>query len=476
MKNFLIPMILLFSIFGCTESFDEINSNPNNPRQATENLLLPSVIFDLSNTLIAQTYNFGQVISQYGAQYQFNDIDIYSWQPDDRFWSPMYHILQDVTDIENRAAAEGNNNYEAVAKVLKAYILSIITDAYGDAPMLQSNKAKEGINTPSYDRQEDIYNAIFELLEQANAMIDANSSISGDILFDGDMLKWKKFANSLRLRYLLRVSNVKNVSEEMSMIVNDPNGFPVFESNEDDAIYDYSGSLPDIPSIVEPGGGRGFEYYLVIPTTHFINLMADNGDPRLDFFVSPRECDPNSVGCLQNNLQGVAPGLSVGDIGGPENYSLRSKNIFESVDIVKGIFMTSSELNFILAEARQEGLISVGTAQEYYNKAVTASFDQWEVPMPGGFLTTNIPYDGERLYEQKWLSLYYSGVEAWFDWKRTGKPAFIQAGPGTINNGLVPRRLRYPALEQSVNSLNYTTASNNIGGDDINSRIWWDQK
>jgi hypothetical protein len=98
--------------------------------------------------------------------------------------------------------------------------------------------------------------------------------------------------------------------------------------------------------------------------------------------------------------------------------------------------------------------------------------------MPGDFLTQSVPYDAnnlDRLYEQKWLALYHSGIEAWFDWKRTGKPAFIQAGPGNVNNGLVPVRLQYPSLEQSVNASNYQTAAQRIGGDNINARVWWDK-
>ncbi len=140
--------------------------------------------------------------------------------------------------------------------------------------------------------------------------------------------------------------------------------------------------------------------------------------------------------------------------------------------------MTYSELNFpYLAEASQRNLITTGAAQSYYNTAVEASFKQWNVIMPTDYLTVTAPYSAttEVLYTQKWLALYHTGVESWLDWKRTGKPSFIKAGPGAKNNGKIPRRIMYPSLEQSVNAQNNNDALQKMGGtDDINAKTWWD--
>ena len=472
----LIYIIVIFTLFiTCTNDFEEINTNNNNPITASEDLLLPTVLLDLANLTVNQTYLFGEITGQYGARYQFNDIDLYQWGADDRFWSPLYSMLQDLKDIESLAKANGNPNYEAIAKILKSFIFSTITDAYGDVPMSEANKADEGILSPVYDSQEMIYDNLLLLLEEANSLIDLNITINGDRLYDGDMMKWKKFANSLRLRMLLRISNVRNVSMAMAEIVGNPSTYPVFETVNDDAAYQFSGVLPDVPIISEPGGGREFEYFLLIPTTHFINLLNQNNDPRLELWVSPRDCDLSDPGCVQDRTQGVAPGLLIGDIGDPSNYSRRAVEFFKSATLIKGIFMTYSELNFILAEARENGIISTGSAQDYYNKGVMASFAQWGVTMPGDFLSTTVPYDNstQRLYEQKWLALYHTGSETWYDWKRTGKPDFIQAGPATVNGGKVPVRLMYPSLEQSLNATNYNAAVSLMGGDNINASSWW---
>ena len=473
MKHLIYSIILLLVTVTCTNDFEEINTNNNNPVAASEELLLPTVLLDLSNLTVNETHYFGEIIGQYSARYQFNDVDLYQWGADDRFWSPLYGILQDVKDIETIAITKENLNYEAIAKILKAYIFSIITDAYGDVPMSEANRADEGIFSPVYDSQEAIYDKLLSLLEEANNKIDLNTTVNGDRLFDGDMMRWKKFANSLRLRMLLRISGVRNVSTAMVEIVSNPSTYPVFESINDDAVYQYSGVFPDIPIVSEPGGGREFEYFLQIPTTHFINTLLQNNDPRLVLWVSPRDCDLADPGCIQDRTQGVVPGLLIGDIGDPSNYSRRAVEFFESATLIRGIFMTYSELNFILAEARENGIINMGSAQEYYNKGVMASFSHWGITMPGDFLTTTIPYTTQRLYEQKWLALYHTGVETWFDWKRTGKPDFIQAGPATVNGGKVPVRLMYPTLEQSLNATNYNAAVSLMGGDNINVSSWW---
>ncbi|TCI94916.1 SusD/RagB family nutrient-binding outer membrane lipoprotein [Tenacibaculum sp. M341] len=468
MKKIIYIVVALIVFSACTEDFTKINTNPNNPEVASESLLLPTVLFDLSNLMVNESYNFGDIISQYGARYEFNDLDIYRWQADDRFWSPMYTILQNIQDIKKIADENGDVNYKAVGLILESYIYSVITDAYGAVPMSEANRTKEGIITPVYDSQEAIYTSIFEKLENANQIINVSGTINGDNLYNGNMMQWKKFANSLRLRLLLRISDVKNVSSEVTAIVNDFATYPIFESNADNATYAYSGSLPDISPIVLPGGGRAYDYYLLIPTKHFVDLLATNNDPRLDAWVSPKE------GTNDRTL-GVIPGQSLSDIGRPADFSRRANSFYESATMVEGIFMTYSELNFILAEATEKGLVSSRSAKSYYDTAVIASFEQWNVNMPTDFLSVTAPYDNttDRLYEQKWLALYHSGVESWFDWKRTGKPSFIQAGSGNINGDMVPVRLRYPSLEQSVNTANYEAASSAMGSDDINASSWW---
>lgn len=467
MKKYLFSIAILLGIFSCTQDFENINANPNEPTAVSGDLLLRSAIFDLANLLVYETYGFTEIVAQYTANYEFNQLDIYNWTSDTRFWY-LYDYLQDIKDVQRYGADNELPNYEAIALILEAFSYSILTDAYGDVPFSESNQAEAGILSPIYDSQESIYNGILEQLEQANQIIDESGSIEGDLLYGGDMSKWRKFANTLRVRLLMRISSVRDVSAPLQAIVDNPAQYPLFESVDDNAVYHYSGVTPDI-SPYSSGVGREYEYYLGIPSTHFVNLLLENNDPRIEEWLDPHEKED---GTLEYN--GVAPGQNQGDIGRPGDFASKDASYFYDPAKIKAIFMPFSELNFLLAEAAFQNVIN-GNATDWYGAGVQASFDEWGVEMPEDFLSDTVPFDENNLFEQKWLALYHCGIEAWFDWKRTGKPDFIQAGPGNVNNGQVPVRLMYPSLEQSVNATNYQAASQRIGGDNINTRVWWDK-
>jgi hypothetical protein len=468
MKNSIFLLIAAMSLFACTKNFDKINTNENEPESVSGDLLLRTCIFDLSNLMVSNSYSFNDVLAQYMATYEYNQLDIYNWTADDRFWN-LYDVIQDLRDVRAFGAQTQNPNYEAAALILETYCYSILTDAYGDVPFSESNRAQEGIISPAYDTQESIYTAMLDNLRQAGELINMDDRLNGDILYDGDMLKWKKFANSLRLRMLLRISNVKTVGAEMQTILNDPARFPLFEQQADAAIYAYSGQVPNVAPYSSASGGREYEYFITVPTTHLINTLQKYNDPRVHEWLGYRYQTTEYVG--------LEPGKNQGDIGRPDDYASKDTSFFLSANKTTAVLMSYSELCFIVAEAAARNLVSADP-QVWYNKGVSASFGQWQVEMPTDYLTASASYDPgnlDVLYEQKWLALYHSGIEAWLDWKRSGKPSFIKAGPGNVNNNKVPVRLLYPSLEQSVNKTNYTAAAARIGGDNINTRVWWDK-
>ncbi len=470
MKSYFFLIIGLFSLTACTDGFEETNANPNEPTSVGGDLLLRSVTFDIANVLVNETYGFNDIVAQYTANYEYNQLDIYNWTSDSRFWG-LYQVLQNIKDIKQYGVDNALPNYEAVALIWETYCFSILTDAYGDVPFSAANQAEAGIYSPQYGAQSDIYAQLFDNLVRANSIIDESSSLSGDILYDGDMGKWRKFANSLRVRLLMRVSEVQDVSATLQAIVDAPDEFPVFESNDDNAIYYYSGVITNI-SPYSSGVAREYEYYLGVPTTHFIDALEQNDDPRIHEWLDYHEAEDGTLSYI-----GVAPCQDQGDIARPVDYCSKAASYFAEPSKINGILMTASELNFLLAEAAAKGIIAKD-AKALYDNAVGLSFDQWGVQMPADFLTAKAPYEAgnlDNLYTQKWLALYHCGMESWFDWKRTGQPDFIQAGPGNVNNGLVPVRLMYPSLEQSVNAANYQAASQRIGGDNVNTRVWWDR-
>ncbi len=465
------PALLFFSLLctcvlaSCTDDFEEINTNTNEPGTAPPSLLLPAVLFDFADLGVTQNYVFGNVIAQYTANYEFNDLDLYDWTSDGRFWG-IYGILQDVEDIRDFGERTGDDNYYAVATILRAYGISLITDAYGDAPFSEAGKADAGVFAPVYDTQESIYSTLLLELEAANDRIDVSESIEGDLLYSGDMLNWRRFANSLRLRLLLRSSNVSDNGAEMQEILDNPGRFPIFENNEHDAVYRYSGVLPNLSPFSAPRG-RAYDYYLGVPTTHLIGSLQDKADPRLEVWFDPRAG-------TDDEYLGTAPGQTLGNVGRPADFASKAAEFFDRSDRIGSMWLTAAEIQFILAEAAQLGLIT-GGAEEFYAEGVKLSFARWGLTLPEGYLSAAAPYSVDNLHEQKWLALYHNSVQAWHHWRRTGKPGFIMAGPGTVNGGEVPVRLMYPAIEQSVNMANYRAAAENIGGDNVNSRVWWDR-
>lgn len=468
MKRIVLSIILL-SVWmtSCTNELDEINTDHNNPQEVPPSLLLPTVIFDIADLLVLENYDFANIVGQYSANYEFNEIDIFNWTSDDRYWT-LYASIQNAHDIKQLGIAEGNANYEAVGKILLAYGFSILTDVYGDVPYAEANKAEEGNYTPVYDSQEFIYSDIIQSLTEANAMIITDENISGDVLYNGDMMKWKKFANSLKLRMLMRSSNVQDNTNAIAEMVSNVAEFPLMESNSDNAAYYYSGDLPDA-NPMSSSRGRTYEYYLGMPTSHLIDNLVANGDTRLAVWFDPVEGT--------NEYLGTDPGQSMGSIGRPEDLSRKDPSFFDDPSKLPSLFITSSEVQFLLAEAAESGVID-GDPSTYYDRAVSLSFEQWGAEMPMDFLTTTTPYDAtnETLAIQKWISLYHNSLQGWMEWKRTGLPSFIQAGTGNVNSDQFPVRMMYPALEQSVNATNYTNASEALGGDNINSRTWWDKE
>lgn len=465
MRNILFVSLVALLFSACTTGFEELNTNTNQPETVTGDRLLTTVLMDLSDASVSNADAFGNIVAQYFANYEFNDLDVYNWTADSRYWD-MYRLLQDVKDIEKYGIDNDLPNYEAVAVILRSFIMAQITDAYGDVPFSEATRAEsDNLLTPRYDTQESIYDELLADLDYANGLI-AGGSINGDRLFNGNMMAWKKWANSLRLRLLMRMSEVRNVATQVQALVNAPSTYPMMASNADNAIYRYSGAFPDL-SPISVGRGREYSYFLSMPTTHLVNTLQSLNDPRLEAWLDPQYGTGQYIG--------VAPGQSLGDIGRPVNFATKDTTFYTVPNKATGVLMTYSEVAFLLAEAAERGLITAD-AQMHYENGVTAAMEQWGVTLPAGYFTGDAAYTGDKLEKiaiQKWLSFYHNTVEAWHDWKRTGRPSFIQAGPGTINNGLVPVRLLYPSIEQSVNQASYTEAAARMGGDNVNTRMWW---
>lgn len=497
-----LPVLGALLLTGCTRDFADINTNKNNTTTVTPDLLLSGVIKSTLDQQVGEAWGIGNIVVQHHAKIQFVNEDRYGWNEQNGIWNNVYNNYRNLQNILNTVNGDEKNPYYGVALIMKSWMFSLVTDAYGDVPYSEAGKAKtDGLYQPVYDKQEDIYTGILADLKKANEVLaTASGSFTGDLIFGGGasaLLKWRKLANSLRLRYLMRLSKKKNVNADMQAIVGDPVNNPVFTGNADNAELKYLSAAPNQWPLYGTRVGSFDEFRVSKTLTDRLSAL---NDPRIRVFGRPTQA---SVAAGNPVIQGVPNGLSDVDAlaynGGVQGVS-RVGYTFACLvcndagqappdpAAPRALLMTYAELQFILAEARQKGMISTGDAATYYQNGITANFSYWQsvvpsvynlnIALPADYMTQDgvalTGTDSEKLAKialQKWIALYFNGLEAWFDWKRTGMPAIVP-GPANLNNNKVPVRYIYPLSEQSLNATNRAAAVQRQGADDMNTRTW----
>jgi hypothetical protein len=487
MKNNWIKAFILFGFvalaIGCTRDFDEININPNAPTTVNSGLLLPQIQRDMMGSILGEAWGIGNIVIQHTAKNQFVNEDRYLWGDLTSIWNNVYDNMRDVNDIITQSEANGENNYKGIALVMRAWMFSLATDAYGDIPYSEAIKATQGINYTKYDAQEEIYAGMLRDLDEANKTLGTSGEVvAGDLIYGGNHTKWKKLANSLRVRYLVRISAKKDVKADLQAIIGNPTANPLMESVADNGVYNYQAAAPDqFPQFSSRIGS--FNEFRASKT--LLDTLKTLGDPRMSIFF---RATPDTEGKPTEVFAGLPNGLNDVDAlqfnGGPQFQSRIGSLFYENaittkgISIAKGVIMTYAELQFLLAEATEKGLIS-GDAATYYNNGVNGSFSFYGLTAPAGYFDLpQVSYTGDataklnKIGYQKWISLFFQGMEAWYDWRRTGIPA-LKPGASNQNNNLIPVRFRYPVIEQSLNAEGYKGAVSRQGADDLNSKMWY---
>ena len=500
---------LLFIASSCDDGFEDVNTNPNDPESVPASLLLPTVIKNPVREVASLAWGYGNVVMQYSAKIQFTNEDRYNWGPQGDPYNTFFHALRDVENIIKISTEAEQNNYLGIALIMKSWMFSFMTDSYGDVPYSEALNAKEGENLPAFDTQETIYEGIIADLTLANSLIGSSSeSVDGDILFEGNLTLWKKFANSLLIRIHLRLSDRVDPSSAMQAILNNPTEFPIMEGNEDNAALQYLADLPNQQPLYTTRSGSFDEYRL---SENMEGILKGLNDTRLFAYAQPTTDSGEGVLGAVDSYQGVPNGLADEEAlqyapsGDPSKggsnfisrvglmYSCSACSDLASPVAAQTLLMSYSELQFILAEARERGFISTGVAEDYYMEGIESSFDYYESRLTVGgfteiadiiqpdaayFTQTDVAYTGtqsellSKIGTQKWISLFFNGMEAWFDWRRTGYPA-ITPGPGAVISS-VPTRFIYPTDIQSLNLSSYQAAVARQGADNLTTKVWWD--
>lgn len=483
----ILGIVALITVSYACSDLAPLNNNPNEPDVAATTYLLTSAQKDLADNYWGAfpLGYFGNLYSQYWSQNQYTAESRYSYRTGvvNDIWNDYYTTMNTLQQIirQNRnnpelASAYGNNaNQIAVAKILKAWTFQTLTDIWGDIPY---KEALEGASNPSpaYTSQDSVYIGIINMLTEASDSIkvDASGFTSGDVFYGGDMAKWKKFANSLKLRAAMRIADVK--PELARTAAQEAVAAGVMESNADNALFTYLDAVPNNNPINEAYKTRR-DFAVSRP---LVNLLQSNNDPRLPIYADPAENTPEGTTIYAGYPYGMAQGAATAYLTS-EPWSEPGARVRQAD--APAIFMTYSEVLFAEAEAAQRGWISANPAAKY-RQAIQASMDYWGVSESDAqTYIANNPYNAANwrtsIGQEKWVALYMQGIQGWAEWRRLDFGVLVEPQGGKLGvsfDAPIAVRYPYPTDEARSNGENLQAAieSQGFSADNQGQRVWWD--
>lgn len=445
LKKSVFVLLLAVAATSCDEQLTELNENPNgvDPATANPNMTIPTI---LTNTALSyQNLNYGDLggVAQY-TQHDgwFGGHNHYDWDPNN--WSGWYDILRNNKFLYNRAVALDYKFHQGIALTMKSFIFGTITDLWGDAPYTQALMGDESDEylTPEYDSQEVIYKGIIEDLKTAAALFatgDKTGYLAGyDVYFNGDTEKWQKFANSLILRYSMRLS--EKLPEVAKAGIEAVYSSGVYmKTSADDAAMAYLGTTSgnSWPTAAQFDSDEGTNFRRKKPAQPFVNTLVKNNDPRLELWINPVNvqwvADPSLAvavdpyirrnGVIMEGVQAMSelqlnaaikagdkftrhynPNLYEGEIDTakyvglpvglrqPDYYnnnptpgqSVQNQHVSQLTDmfrqatgpLLRARLATAAESHFILAQAALKGW-NAGSAESNYYEGIKASLQTW---------------------------------------------------------------------------------------------------
>jgi hypothetical protein len=467
MKNKLLLPILLLLLAGCSKFDSNINVDPNLPSQASGTQLIANAMLSLPGLSSSPQ---GEFMAQYLAETQYPGASQYP-EGETSFYGlyqgPLMNLEAVLTSNRLTTLDGPIANQLAVARILKAYYFWHITDRWGDVPFTEALRGATDF-TPKYDTQEFIYDSLFRMLEVANNMI-VTGTITNDIIYRGDMTKWKKLGNTIRLLMALRLSEVNATkgAEEFNKALT----AGIMTSNADNLVYTHLADANNQNFWYGQIVNQNREWWALTKT--LVDYMQGTGDPRLAVYARRNNA---------NNYVGLVFGTTAGmPMTNPAAVSLLGTALYAQNAPVQ--LVTYAQALFARAEAAKRGWIGGGdaTAKTNYDGAIEQSFRQWRNNDTTGLglmrSRPEVAYDPARALEQignqRYIHLFMHGYEAWAEWRRTGFPSNLVLSGGRA----VPNRNSYPSNESFNNTANYQEAVQRQWGgqNSIYGKVWWDR-
>ncbi|WP_229216973.1 SusD/RagB family nutrient-binding outer membrane lipoprotein [Dyadobacter luteus] len=497
-------------LYACSDGrFEEINSDPNRPANATTTTILVAAEKQLMDNLRNENISLrgSQLFAQYYSQNIYSDQSRYDIprSTSDTYWNTTYKTLNNLNDIiikntdpatKNIAAAGtagANQNQIAIARILKAYAFQGLTDVFGNVPYqsygnndpeFQALQQSPENLSPAYASQQKIYTDILNELKAAGDTLikykTLNTFGNYDVIYKGSNEKWAKFANSLRLRVATRIR--KQLPEQSEAHFADALQKGVFTSNADNAVFKYLTQAPNEAPLYRATVTANRKDFAISHVLIGV-LKGETGpvkveDPRLGIYAAKN--DSGKYVGQPYGLPVAAAGLLTSNVVSLPGTLPNAANFGE-------VLQEYSEVAFLISEYKNWD-------QQTYVNGVTASLEKWGATQAqiNTYVAALPAASKANVIAQKYLALFTQGDEAWSEIRRTGGPSFL-VKPGDVvwrrvvsgvtteykfqplfGNG-IPLRLYYPTKEQSVNLANYQKAVGAQGNDDITTALWWNK-
>ncbi|WP_291909557.1 SusD/RagB family nutrient-binding outer membrane lipoprotein [Chitinophaga sp. CB10] len=507
-----VPALTFLS--SCTKNFETLNTDPNSASAETTipiySLTRAQLEFTGNNDFSFETWRVNIIYLSLMTQQLASTTGWYNgdkYSRNDGFAASYFQVaypsqvkyIEDV--IAQTKGKPGAINLYNISRITRVLIYHRLTDLYGMVPYSEAGKGyQQNITTPKYDAQKDIYADMLKELDEAAKALDPSKDVvgKGDIIYAGDLAKWKKLAYSLMVRLGMRMSKVEEATAKTWVEKGYAGG--TFTSIDDNANVSHNGAggratVNRNSNII--GGewdavGKGNIYL----SKTFVDFLKNNNDPRLAVYAQinltgdrnpanqiglPNGYDEN--GANTPNDVHHAPGFK----DTVANYSTVRKDIFAKLDGYTSL-VTYAQTELLLAEAAQRGWnVGANAATHYANgvKAAMTQLKQYDAAATisegaaTAYLTAH-PFDPakalEQINTQYWAASFLDWYEVFSNWRRSDYPKLTPViYPGDNNGGQIPRRMLYPAVEASANGKNYNDAINTQGANNFNTRVWWDK-
>ncbi len=497
MRKILITCLAVSMFFSC-EDLTDINDNPKRTAVAPAGSLFAgaekSIIDNLASPSVNQ--NIFRLLAQQWTETTYTDesnYDLTTRNIPQNWWHALYRdVLQDLREAkrivneDKKISAGAKANQLATAEVLEIYTWAILVDTFGDIPYTEALNVQSkptDILQPKYDAAATIYTDLIKRLDAAIGQLNTSEEGwgSNDIIYDGDMTRWAKLANSFKLRLGMMLADVNPSLAKTTVESAAPN---VFTSNADNAIFQYKAAPPNTNPVwvnLVQSGRKDF-----VAANTLVDVMNGLEDPRRNVYFTTVDTIAYSMYEDGEPAEGATPVATLtvfygGIYGASNNYATYSKpgDVVIKPEAPSTLF-DYSEVEFLLAEAAARGFSVTGTAAEHYTNAIRASMESWgvgEADIVAYLAQPEVAYataEGDfrqKIGTQKWIALYNRGFEAWTEWRRLDAPT-LEAPADAVSD--IPLRFTYPVTEQNLNTNNYDLAVSNIGEDEVTTTLFWD--